>query len=252
MTTVPDVPWALVAGRIQRRILQAPHVNPHFVLLAQTRGGKDHLIRWGILPVIPMHRTVVLVTKHGGDDTWAGWGNVVSDLKPGFGRGPDGTPRYLIQLRPGAADTAQVRRLLEMFAAEGEMAVILGDAARITDPPNRGGMHLDGLVTAMMEQGAGIGLTVGACANSASWAASGLKDQAAAVLIGLAGGAMRKEFAEIAGLPRAMRPVLDTLAPHWWLYTDHADREMLTGITIPPAAGWYDESWPPGPIEWAA
>jgi len=252
---VAPVPWEHVAGRIQRRILRPPAVNPHMVLLAQTRSGKDYLIRWGILPIVPLERIVVLMTKRGAgqlgsDETWEGWGNLLADpaeLGPGFGLGDDGTPRYRIPLVPGRTRPDDVRRLLEQLAAEGELLLIVGDAGRLTDHPNSGGFGCERHVTDMMREGAGIGLSVIACANSTNWAASGIRDQAAAVLIGRSGAAMREKFGEIAGLePRSAElRALGTLRPHWWLYTDHADGELLAGITAPPTAGWCSEAWPP-------
>ncbi|MGH3523517.1 MAG: hypothetical protein ACRDU4_12000 [Mycobacterium sp.] len=223
------------------------------VLLAATRSGKDHLIRWGILPVIPLERIVVLMTKrgagqYGDDETWQGWGNLAgpADLAPGFGRGDDGTPRYRIPLVPGRTGPDEVKQLLEQLAAEGEVIVVIGDAGRLTDHKNSGGFGCERHITDMMREGAGIGLSVIACANSSNWAASGIRDQAAAVLIGRSGAAMRDKFSEIAGLEgkSPARRVLDTLRPRWWLYTDHADGELLAGITHPPAAGSADESWP--------
>lgn len=244
--------WAKVAGRIQRSILRPPDLNPHMVLLAMTRGGKDHLIRWGILPAFPLERVVVLVTKHGEDKTWRGWGNVIApdDLRPGFGVGPDGTPRYLVPLSPGKASRDEAKQLLDQFAAVGEMILIVGDAARLTQSEERGGLGCEGRLSQMMADGAGNSLTIIACANSSAWAASGIKDQASAVLIGRTRGDMRDKFADIASLPERRddpgpRRALDSLRPHWWLYTDNAGGDLLAGITTPPPAGWCSEAWPP-------
>lgn len=256
--SVPGADWQEIAGRVQRRIIRPPSVNPHIVALAQTRSGKDHLIRWGILPVVPLGRIVVLVTKRGAvDPTWDGWGNRLApgELRGGFGCGDDGTPRYLISLTPGKATADDARRLLEMLAAEGEMILVIGDAAALTDPVNRGGLGCEAIVTHMMTEGAGIGLTVIACANSAAWAASGVKDQAAAVLVGRSGGSMADPFADIAGLSKrnvglgrgAERDAIAQLAPHWWLYTDHADGDLFARVSTPPAAWSWDELGPWAP-----
>jgi hypothetical protein len=260
--SVRVVPWYEVAGRIQRRIVRPPYINPHMVMLGQTRSGKDHTIRWGILPAFPLARTVVLVTKPvvdlaRPDPTWRGWGNLLAepgDLKPGFGCGPDGTPRYLVPLVPGRTTPGQARRLLEQLAAEGEMILVIGDAARLVGSPNSGGLGQERQLTFMMTEGAQLGLTIIACANSSKWAAAGLKDQAAAVLIGRSGGDMRTEFANIAQLPPSLprdedphgvRKTLETLRPHWWLYSDHVDGILRACISTPPPAGWCSEAWPP-------
>lgn len=260
--TVPTAPFCEIAGRIQRRILRPPNLNPHMVLLGQTRSGKDHLIRWGILPTVPMARVVQLITKAEADVTWQGWGNPVGpgQLRGGFAEGPDGTPRYQIALPPGRTTPDDAQRLLEQISAEGEAILVIGDAGRLTDPRNRGGLGCEAIVTHMMAEGGASGLSVIACANSAAWAAPGLKDQAAAVMIGRAGGAMHAPFADIADLPRrskaagtgAEREALSQLAPHWWLYTDHADGQLFAAVTTPPPEGSWDESWPPAWSDFAA
>lgn len=250
--------WLEVADRIRQRIIRPPFVNPHMVLLAQTRSGKDHLIRWGILPILPLARVVVLVTRRGAvDPTWdqpGPWGNRVpaGKLPWGFGRGEDRTPRYLISLSPGKVTHNVARRLLEQLAAEGEMILVIGDAAALTDPVNRGGLGCEATITHMMTEGAAIGLTVIACSNSTAWAASGIKDQAAAVLVGRSGGDMVGPFADIAGLPKrnvslgrgAERDAIAQLPPRWWLYTDHADGELFARVTTPPPAGSWNELEP--------
>lgn len=261
MIPVPRVPFPEVAARVQQRIVRPPGSNPHQVFLGQTRSGKDALIRWGLLPLFPLARILVLVTKHGGfDETWDGWGNLIApgELPADFGLGPDGTPRYQISLTPGKVTSDEAKQLLNQCAKVGEMILVIGDAAALTDPPDRGGLGCEAFLTHMMAEGAGIGLSIFACANSAAWAASGIKDQAASVWVGRSGGKMQDPFADIAGLPRrnvelgrgAERDAIATLKRHWWLYTDHEDGELFAGITTPPPPGWYDESWPPGPIEW--
>jgi hypothetical protein len=244
---VPVVDWPQVAGRIQRRILRPPQVNPHVVLLAQSGSGKDHTIRHGILPVLPpFARVVVLVTKPvvdmaRPDPTWDGWGNLLPGpgaLRPGFGRGPDHTPRYVIPLAPGTTTPDQAGQLMGQLAAEGELVLIVGDAARLTEPRNRGGLGQESALSKMMTEGRQLGLSVIVCANSASWAAAGVKDQAAAVLIGRAGGKARDDFADIAGLEARTpaRAALASIAPRSWLYTDHADGELAACLSTPPAA----------------
>lgn len=245
MTGVPVVAWPQVAGRIQRRILAPPSVNPHMVLLGQTGSGKDHTVRWGILPVLPpFARAVVLITKPPVDPAqpdprWDGWGNLLghpAQLPPGFGDGPDGTPRYVVPCWPGLAGKDDADQLMGQLAAEGELVLIIGDTARLTDRRDRGGLGQESALSKMMSEGRELGLTVIACANSTSWAAAGVKDQAAAVLIGRAGGEMRDEFAKIAGLETRSpaRAALAGLAPRWWLYSDHADGELRACITSPP------------------
>jgi len=254
MTGVPAAGWPETAQRIQSRIVRPPKVNSQMAVLGQTGAGKDHLVRWGILPAFPLARVVLLVTKHGKEATWDGWGNPVSpgQLRPGFGRGKDGTPRYRVNLIPGQVSEEEARDFLKALAAEGEMIVVIGDTARLTDPKRMGGLNCEGEVNHMMGEGREIGLTVIACANATAWTAAGVKGQAAAIWIGKSGPDEQGPFADIAGLPKrnvqqgrgAERDALARLPAHSWLYTDHADGPLFARITTPPGAGSSDESWP--------
>lgn len=244
---VPTVEWPRIAGRVQRRIMQPPELTPHMVFLARTGSGKDHLIRWGLLPYFPLARVVVLMTKWGADDlTWDGWGNRIAadELPPGFGRGDDDTPRYVIRLTGRDQDAA--RRLLDQLAAEGECIVIIGDTARLAEIPTRGGLNCEGQLTNMMRDGRASSLAIWACGNSGKWLTGGMRDQAAAVWIGHSAAESAAEFADLAGLERksAERAALETLPPRDWLYTDHLDGELMAGVTTAPPVRWCSEVWP--------
>lgn len=231
---VPEVPFPLVAGRLQRH-WSPVQANPHQVLLAQTRGGKSYLIRRGILPVIPYGRVVVIDVKLGGDATWEGWGNDVAELAPGFGIGDNGWPRYRIMVAPGDDGKEQVRRVLDQIAAEGETVIVIDDARRVTDA-RAPGFGLGNVVDHLLLEGAALGITVILGANSTAWATTALKDQCAVIWIGHTRTAtMRDNFADLAGLPKSVRPELDHIAPRRWLYSDYAGDEglMLARTRVP-------------------
>jgi len=233
--SIPRVPFPAVAGRLQRN-WQPLEANPHMALFAQTRGGKSHLIRWGILPVVPFARVVVIDVKSGGDPTWQEWGNDITALKPGFGRGPNATPRYRVRLLPGEEGTVQVRRMLDQLAAEGEAVLVIDDARRVTDR-QAPGLGLGNVVDHLLLEGAGLGLTVILGANSTAWATTALKDQCGVIWIGHTRTEyQRDEFAKVSGLPREHRSALDTIAPRNWLYTDYAGEQLMLGLTSVPAA----------------
>jgi len=234
VTVVPEVPFTRVAGRVQRN-WQPIEANPHMALFAQTRGGKSHLIRHGLLPLVPLARVVVIDVKPGGDLTWHGWGHDVTELAHGFGLSPTGWPRYRIRVQPGADGSAQVRRVLEQIAAEGEAVLVIDDARRVTDQ-HAPGLGLGHVVDHLLLEGAGLGVTVILGANSTAWATSSLKDQCGVIWIGhTRSGEQRDKFADLAGLPKAARPALDNIAPRHWLYTDYAGEELALALTYPPA-----------------
>lgn len=232
--SVPDVPWPVVAGRIQR--LWSPiDANPHKAIFAQSRGGKSHLIRHGLLPLVPLARTVVIDVKLGGDPTWDGWGSDVAELTPGFGT-PAGhdAPRYRLRVRPGDEGALQVRRALEVLGAEGECVVIMDDARKVTDP-REPGLKCGTVVDHLLLEGAALGISVILGANSDAWATSGLRDQCATFLLGHLGGNTREGVARIAGLARTERAELDTIAPRQFLYADAHDGELMLARTAAPA-----------------
>jgi hypothetical protein len=233
--SVPLIDFERVAGRVQRnwRPLEA---NPHQALFAQTRGGKSHLIRYGILPLAAYDRIVVIDVKPGGDLTWHGWGEDVTELRPGFGRSTTGWPRYRVRVLPGDDGAAQVRRILEQLGAEGEAILVIDDARRVTDH-HTPGLKLGNVVDHLLLEGAGIGLTVILGANSTAWATSSLKDQCGVIWLGHTRSKdQRDSFADIAGLPKSDRPALDSIAPRSWLYTDYSGEELRLALTRAPAA----------------
>lgn len=232
---VPEIAWRTVAGRLQRS-WQPTEANPHMALFAQTRGGKSHLIRYGILPVVPLARIVVIDVKppHDGN-VWNGFGHDTTELAHGFGLSPAGTPRYRILLKPGADGTTQVRRVLEQIAAEGECILVIDDARRVTSQ-HAPGLGLTHVVDHLMLEGAALGVTVILGANSTAWPNSGLKDQCGMIWIGHTRSAeQRDKFAEIAGI-KDCRGILDTIAPRTWLYTDYAGDRLMLARTTPPGA----------------
>jgi hypothetical protein len=235
MPGVPEIPFPLVAGRIQRN-WNPLEANPHQALFAQTRGGKSHLIRYGILPLVPYARAVVLDVKPGGDATWDGWGNDVLELPPAFGIGDNGWPRYRVLVQPGDEGHRQVGSILEQLSVEGEAVLAIDDARRITDS-HAPGLRLGNTVDHLLLEGAAIGLTVILGANSTAWATTALKDQCATIWIGhIRTKDQRDKFADLAGLPKAVRGELDSIAPRRWLYSDYAGAELMLARTVAPAA----------------
>jgi hypothetical protein len=201
-------------------------------LLAPTGTGKSWLIRYGLLPIVPDTRKIVIDVKPGGERTWNGWGNDVDHISPGFGTGPDGTANYRIMTAPGDEGKHQVKEVLEIVGAEGEVILIMDDSKKITaNSPN---MALAGYVDGLLTDSRSLGVTVILAANSTTWAVSGLRDQCSVYFIGLMRNEeQRDRFGNIIGLPRKERQVLGTLntAKRQFLYSDQYEGELKTAIT---------------------
>jgi hypothetical protein len=238
---IPLVPPEIVAGRIQRRILRPLIVCPHIGIIGHSRSGKDYLVRHLILGhAKPLAKAVLLDVKTGhdhgscpvpgcagrGDQTWCGWGIDVSELPAHLEAG-----QYRV-LVPGGDSAKQIaERVLDQLAAVREVIVILSDAGRITEPPNRGGLSLGGRVSRIMSEGASGGLTVISCSTSAAWSESSIKDQTPTKLIGqVSGKKARDDVAHLAGLPSWARPALDSLPDKHFVYADHLDGEPALAI----------------------
>jgi hypothetical protein len=229
MGYVPDIPWATVAGRVQRH-WDPLESNPHKAIFAQSRGGKSFMIRRGLLPLVPLARQVVIDVKPGGDPTWNGWGADVTELAPGFGDNDNGDAYYRIRLLPGDEGEGQVRRILDQLAAEGECVIVMDDARKITDP-RAPGLKCGMVVDHLLLEGAALGISVILGANSAAWATSSLRDQCGTIFLGHLGGEARDDCAKLAGLGKAARAELDTIAPKRFLYVDAHDGEPLLART---------------------
>jgi hypothetical protein len=222
---ITNVPFTRVAQRIAAHCDPWKY-NPHQSFFATPRSGKSFLIRHGILPIAGNSRIVVMDVKPGGERTWDGYGNDVTDLKPGFGIGPDGTPHY----RMLVSKKAQVEKFIDTVSVEGSCVIVFDDSRKITanTPDYALSAHVDQLLTL----GAAIGLTVIICANSSVWATSSLRDQCGINWIGqMANEIERRKLMRQAGLPNEMFPILGNLPPHHFVYSDRYDGELRLAIT---------------------
>jgi hypothetical protein len=223
--SVPNIPFNRIAQRIAAHSDPWEH-NPHQGFLAMSRSGKSFMIRHGILPIAAMSRIVVMDVKPGGAKTWNDYGNTVTELKPGFGIGENGTPFYHMLI----SSKAQVERFIDIIAIEGSCLVVFDDSRKITanTPDYALASHVDQLLTI----GAEIGLTIIICANSTVWATSGLRDQCGINWIGqMANEVERRKFIRQAGLPDTIMPMLGSLPPRHFLYSDRYDGDLRLAIT---------------------
>jgi hypothetical protein len=244
---IPLVPAEVVAGRIQRRILRPLVVCPHIGVIGHSRSGKDYLVRHLVLGLAkPLAKAVVLDVKPGhdpqgcpaarceglGDQTWCGWGRDVAELPGHLGTGHC---RWRLLVPGGDSARRVAEQALDQLGAVRETVVILSDAGRITEPPNRGGLSLGGRVSRLMSEGASGALTVVACSTSAAWAESSIKDQTPTKLVGqVSGKKARDDVAHLAGLPSYARRALDSLPDKHFVYADHLDGEPALAIVTAP------------------
>lgn len=226
---IPSLDFERVAERVQAR--NDPHkYNPHHGFLSTTRGGKSYAAREGLCPLYPDDRIVTIDVKPGGARTWDGWGNDVTELKPGFGRGPDGTAHYRLMLLRGEAGKPQISDFLSVIKEEGCCVVIIDDSRQVTS--NAPGLGLREYVDELLTVGAEIGITAILAVNSSVWATSTVRDQCGFYWIGQTRNIeQRKEFMNYAGLPKESLEALSRLNKYEFLYSDQHDAELRVAIT---------------------
>jgi hypothetical protein len=222
---VPTIPFSRIKQRVSKYADPFTY-NPHQAFYAQSRSGKSFMIRHGILPIYGASRIVVMDVKPGGERTWNGYGNPVTELSPGFGIGPDGTPHYHLLLR----DKASAERFLKMIAAEGSCVVVIDDSRRVTaSAPDWG---LSGYVDNLMTIGAAYGVTVLICANSTVWSTSSLRDQTGINWIGrVTNEDERKKIIRYTGNTKELNSILASLPPRHFLYSDNYSGDARLAIT---------------------
>lgn len=220
--------------RVQSRIRNHRNpiqYNPHIGFLAPTRSGKSYMIRHGVLPIFYPGRIVVFDVKIGGEPTWHGWGNDITDLDKGFAKGPDGTMNYRLLIKPGNAGKAQIEKALTIILTEGDCVIVMDDSRKIT--ARRPNLGFSGEVDDIMTTGAGIGITAILAANSSTGATSSLQDQCGSYFIGRQGNReVAKDFVDMAGIDRKYIPLLiNELKHREFVYTDMHDDDRVMCIT---------------------
>jgi hypothetical protein len=243
---VPSVPFAQVAGHVQRE-WQPRRRNPHHALYGLSGAGKSHLIRYGILPAAgPLAAVVVIDLKAGGDEVWDDWGTDVasiSDIPSPIGLGP-GQPRRAFWriVSDHGLTRGDVLPAIERLALEGRVILVMDDASSIIEAQGqRAGMGLGGLVDKMLREGRSNGLSVILGLNSTAWAGAGAKALCGTLWVGYSPNSdMRSQFAAVAGLPPDVRAALDppAMVGRRWLYStaDDAEGLQVLALTTAPAA----------------
>lgn len=238
---VPRETWKATRAYVSQQ--WQPDSNPHHCVIAQTRSGKSTMIRRGILPMVPRDRVLILDSKGGRDQTWAGCGKSVRAF-------PSKLRRQLVDDRAGAfwyrlvipSNTAEARKVvgdaLNRVEAEGEWVVVFDEARHITDPPAnaiRGvGLGLRGHYEALMMRGGALGVMCISGTQSPRWVPSSFYSQASFAWIGhLRDEAAHKRCLEIGGMTKSLLPVIATVPRYEFLL--NADGGDYLRMVKPPA-----------------
>jgi hypothetical protein len=217
---------------------------PHHSIMGQTRSGKSHLTRWGILETCRFDRVLFIDCK-GDDPTLAGLGRVVN-------RFPSRGMRSARQLMSDGAAyenwfrlvistnwelaREQIGEALEAVMDEGDWVVVIDELRVITDtrPP---GVNLAPQWEAIILRGGGKGVGAVNLTQEPRWVRGSFYSQPSFLWISrVEDEAAQKRIAEI-GSSRALLEHLSTIKRRWWIYTDSLEDERFWALTqAPPAA----------------
>lgn len=223
---VPAVPISRIQGRMTR-LWDPFERNPHVGVFGITGSGKSHLIRYGILPLRPYSRTVVIDVKDDRDSVWAGFGAAVAELPAAFYRSGDNARWRLVVDRSNAQ--AQLKRVFEQIRGEGHCVVVVDESRSITEREQVG---LGSIVENLILEGRGLGITLIMGAQSTAWAVSALKDQPAALFIGQTSSLDQAvALAKMAGYGRDLALTISRITGRRWLYRDLWDGPPILGLT---------------------
>jgi hypothetical protein len=230
---IPAVPFATIQGRMDEQ-WDPFERNSHQVIFGTSGSGKSHLIRYGILPVRPWARTVIIDMKGNRSRIWADCGTPVIELPREFGRERDGDGpadaryRLVVDRTDGKA---QVRNALARIRDEGHCVVVVDESRAITEREQLNlGSDLENLV--LLGRELGITLIIGA--QSTAYAVPSIKDQPAVFWIGQQRNTeAARELAKVAGYGRELVPVIGDIPARSWLYGDNwGDKTLLAISTI--------------------
>lgn len=229
--SVPRVPFDRVAARLDH--FWDPSVrNVTQVLVGPTGSGKSHLIRYGLLPVRPNERVVILDSKGGnGDHIWHGW-QATSELQRGFGKdregsGPNGL-HFRFVVEPSSAKQ-QVRAFLRQILTEGHCVVIIDEARSVSDGEQIGARSdLERLI--LEGRSAGVSVILGS--QDIAYLPPAVRSQPATLWLGRQRNLkMARVLADLSGYGRELIEAIATIPPRSWLYTDSHESDPILALT---------------------
>lgn len=237
---IPDVPW----GQIQSRLANLWEIRdaPHHSVIGQTRSGKSHLVRYGILKTCRWDRVLILDGK--GDDTsLMGLGRAVNR----FPTKPMRSARQLMQdEKPGgnwfrlvtspdfAIARDQAGEALERVMSEGDWVVVIDELRYITDT-RAPGLNLRPQWEAITLRGGSRGVGLVNLTQEPRWVPGSFYTQSSFYWFSrVEDEAAQKRISEV-GSSRSLMDHLARIPRHSWIYMDNLDPDRFWGYTKAPA-----------------
>lgn len=239
--TIPTVPFPHIRQRLNG--LWVVREASHHSVIAQTRAGKSHLMRWGILDTCRFDRVLIIDTK-GWDPTLLGLGKVVHRFPRRGMRSAkqlmhDGAAYEnwfrLVTLDDFNLAKEQVEEALIEVMREGDWIVVIDELRNVVDP-REPGLGLRGRWEAIRLRGGGKGVGLVDMSQEPKWLPSSFYTQSAFYWFSkIEDKASQKRIQEVAGSD-VLLPILRRIRRHWWVYTDDLEDERFWAYTTPPPA----------------
>lgn len=237
---IPTVPWAEVQERINR--FWIPRKAPHISCVAQTRSGKSHLMRHGVLPLIS-HENLCIIDVKGDDPTLTedgGMGNQTTKIPNPFLRKVNvwlGTEKQeefwyrLIVHEEWEAARDQVLKALKRINKEGDWTIYIDETRALTDP-SPPSLRLRPEIEDLWLRKGSRGICVVAGTQGPRFVPRSFYDQPQFHLIGqVEDEDSQKRLREIGGLERWHLRQIRDLPKYHFVYTDNQEDTRYRAIT---------------------
>jgi hypothetical protein len=233
---IPEVSWPVIQQRLQR--MWTIQDAPHHSIMGQTRSGKSHLTRHGILPTCAWDR-VLFIDGKGDDPTINGLGRVVSRFPSKLVRNQrklmqDDEPggnwfRLVTDVHFGIARD-QVQEALNRAFQEGDWVVVVDELRYVTDP-REPGLNLSPEWEQIVLRGGSRGVGLINLTQEPRWVRGSFYTQSSFYWFSrIEDEAAQKRVSEV-GSSRALMTYLGKIPRRWWVYMDNLEDERFWALT---------------------
>lgn len=225
--------WNDVLDRIDQ--FWIPREAPHMSVIAQTRGGKSHLVRHGIIEPLCQNDKVLVIDVKGDDPTLDGFGHPVRQIPTWNWRfwndEPDSKWFRLVVEEDWNRARSQVAQALATVRKQGGWVVYLDETRALTDP-RPPGIRLQPEVEQIWLRGGSRGNCLIAGTQAPKWVPNSFYTQPQFFWVGrVEDEDSQKRLREIGSLNRDMLPAIGSLKKHHFMEIDNQEDDRHIAVT---------------------
>jgi hypothetical protein len=226
-------PWSELLDRIDK--FWIPGEAPHQSIIAQTRGGKSHLVRHGIIEPLCQYDKVLVIDVKGDDPTLEGFGHPVRNVPQWNWRfwndEPDSKWFRLIVEEDWDRARTQVATALAQVRKQGGWVIYLDETRALTDP-RPPGIRLQPEVEQIWLRGGSRRNCLLAGTQAPKWVPNSFYTQPQFFWVGrVEDEDSQKRLREIGSLNRSILPTIANLKKHHFLEVDNQEDERHVAIS---------------------